>query len=120
MDLQIDISLELWKGNIPIELVVAAHDQTSSAKLSSCFIFVSRMSYLNVVAADSVDYLKAFAIDLASDVWFESNGSPLKWYCFFLDLMLHCLHFYSFLKKFISVLDNLTIRHNKEITSKSS
>ena len=86
MDLQTDISLELWKGSISLELVVAASDQTSSTKLSSCFIFVSRMSYLNVVAADSVDYMKAFAIDLASEIWFESNGSPLKWYILFLWL----------------------------------
>ena len=75
-----EISLAVWKGGIPVELVIADDDLSSTTSPNPCFLFLPRMSYLGVVAADSVEYLKSFAIDLASDVWFESEGSPLKWY----------------------------------------
>lgn len=75
-----EISLEVWKGSIPIELVLADDDLSSTTNPQSCFLFLPRMSYLGVVAADAAEYLKSYAIDLASDAWFESGGSPLKWY----------------------------------------
>jgi autophagy-related protein 5 len=36
------------------------------------------MSYLAVVAADVIDYLRSFAIELVPDVWFECDGVPIK------------------------------------------
>lgn len=86
MSILSEISQELWEGKITIEITVAAEDMTSLTLCTSCFLFVSRMSYLNIVAADSVDYLKSFAIDISSDVWFDYEGSPLKWYVIYLSL----------------------------------
>ena len=83
MSLLFEISKEIWKGNIQIELIIAQSDLSTSNSPSPCYLFVPRMSYLGVVAADSVDYLKSYAIDLASDVWFESEGLPLKRYVHF-------------------------------------
>ena len=80
MALFLEISQEVWKGSIPVELIIAEDDLSSTTKPQPCFLFLPRMSYLGVVAADSVDYLKSYAIDLASDAWFESEGTPLKWY----------------------------------------
>lgn len=74
-----EISREVWRGCIPVELVIAEDDLSTSTRPNSCLLFMPRMSYLGAVAADSVDYLKSYAIDLSSDVWFESNGQPLKW-----------------------------------------
>jgi hypothetical protein len=74
-----EISREVWRGCIPVELVIAEDDLSTSTIPSGCLLFLPRMSYLGSVAADSVDYLKSYAIDLSSDVWFESKGLPLKW-----------------------------------------
>ena len=76
------ISSEIWRGSIPIELTISEIDLSTSTAPSPCFLFLPRMSYLGVVAADAVDYLKSYAIDIASDVWFESLGVPLKWFVF--------------------------------------
>jgi hypothetical protein len=78
MSLFFEISKEVWRGNIQIELIIAQGDLSTSNSPSPCYLFVPRMSYLGVVAADSIEYLKSYAIDLASDVWFESEGLPLK------------------------------------------
>ena len=76
------ISQEVWKSSVPIELVIAENDLSSTMRPYPCFLLISRMSYLGVVAADSVDFLKSYAIDLDSDIWFESDGCPLKWYAY--------------------------------------
>ena len=75
-----EISQEVWRSSIPIELVIADNDLSSSIRPHPCFLLISRMSYLGVIAADTVDFFKSYAIDLDSEVWFESDGSPLKWY----------------------------------------
>ena len=85
MSFLFEISKEIWRGNVQIELIIAQSDLSTSNSPSPSYLFVPRMSYLGVVAADSIDYLKSYAIDLASDVWFESEGLPLKRYAH-----LHC------------------------------
>ena len=96
------ISSEIWRGSIPIELMISENDLSTSTAPSPCFLFLPRMSYLGVVAADAVDYLKSYAIDIASDVWFESLGVPLKWF----DLnIFNCIYlwdtFFNYIALFI-------------------
>lgn len=82
MSVLLGISSEIWRGSIPVELMISVNDLSTSTAPSPCFLFLPRMSYLGVVAADAVDYLKSYAIDIISDVWFESLGVPLKWFDF--------------------------------------
>ena len=73
-----EMSGEVWKGHVAIEITISEKDLSSVTSPGSCFIFASRMSYLAVVAADVIDYLRSFAIELVPDVWFECDGVPIK------------------------------------------
>ena len=72
------IATEVWKGHVALEIGISEKDLSSTVLPGSCFIFASRMSYLAVIAADVIDHLRSFAIELVPDVWFEYNGIPLK------------------------------------------
>ena len=79
MDEQLEIiASEVWKGHVALEIGISDQDLSSTVTPGSCFIFASRMSYLAVIAADVIDHLRSFAIELVPDVWFEYNGIPLK------------------------------------------
>jgi len=73
-----DISDASWKGHIPIEICVSEKDLSSLTPPAACFVFAPRHSYLPAIAADVIDHLRSFAIELVPKVWFECDGVPLK------------------------------------------
>jgi hypothetical protein len=73
------ISGQVWNGRIQLELMVHDGDLTSATKPPKCFISAPRMAYLPAIAADAVYHLSTYAIEFNSEIWFESNGIPLKW-----------------------------------------
>ena len=72
------LSDEAWKGFIPIEVGVSEKDLSSLTPPVACFIFAPRHSYLPAIAADVIDHLRSFAIELVPNVWFECDGIPLR------------------------------------------
>jgi hypothetical protein len=68
----------LWDGKIPIEFNIFQSDIASIATPDPLFILGSRYSYLLAVASEVVDIFRLCAIELTSDVWFSSGGTPLR------------------------------------------
>jgi hypothetical protein len=77
-ELELICSREIWSGFIPIEFTIAPTDLTSSTPPESFFKLCSRMSYLSQVSVDAIEYLRNYAVDIPSDIWFEHDGVPLK------------------------------------------
>lgn len=70
----------VWDGSVCLEIALAESDLSSSDNPESVFIMTSRFSYLPVALADIVVHFQQHAIEFSSDVWFESNGTPLRRY----------------------------------------
>ena len=72
----------LWDGHVTLNAGIAETDVSSADKnlLDRVFVCGSRISYLPVILADSIEYFRQNAIDFSSDVWFEHENIPLQRY----------------------------------------
>lgn len=73
-------SQSIWDGSVCLEVALAESDISSNDNPESVFVRASRYSYLPVTLADVVVHFRQHAIEFSSDVWFESNGVPLRRY----------------------------------------
>ena len=71
-------STELWQGKVAIELTLSESDITANEKPESVFLLPSRYSYLPIVCTEAVKFFQYSALEFSSDIWYESNGVPLK------------------------------------------
>lgn len=72
------LAQELWNGNIPIQFCLAASDISATIAPDPYYCVASRFAYLPAVSEDIVSYYRTYAVDVASVVWFEHQGIPLK------------------------------------------
>ena len=72
------ITKQLWMGKIPVEFSLCMSDNACATLPSNQFGLYSRFSYLPAAGASIVEYFRLSAVDMLSDVWFESNGIPLR------------------------------------------
>jgi autophagy-related protein 5 len=77
--LSLEVSQEVWKGSVPISFKLAPNDLSSTITPDDVYVLAPRLSYIPVIAADVVDFLRDFAVEFLSDVWFEFEGLPLRW-----------------------------------------
>ena len=77
--LSLEVSQEVWKGSVPIAFRLAPNDLSSANTPEDVYVLAPRLSYIPVIAADVVDFLRDFSVEFLSDVWFEYDGLPLRW-----------------------------------------
>lgn len=69
---------QLWDGFVPIQLNILSEEIATVTRPNVYYRLVSRFSYLPVVAAEAIDHFMDSALEYTSDIWFESNMTPLK------------------------------------------
>lgn len=61
----------------------------------ACQVMVPRQSYLPLCVEQVVEQFRECAPPLATDVWFEHKGEPLRWYSEHWRLLYECGHLIS-------------------------
>jgi hypothetical protein len=69
---------ENWKGQIPIKLVFPSEDLSAPKPPDDLYLMCSRFAYFHYCAEIAIEYFRSFALDLKSDIWFESAGIPIR------------------------------------------
>ena len=70
---------EAWRGKVPIKFSLASLDLSVTTAPEPVFSLCSRYGYLSYNAQIAVEYFRSYTMDLPPEIWFESNGCPLKW-----------------------------------------
>jgi hypothetical protein len=66
---------ELWRGKVPIELILDPSAVVAHMPPDPVFMLASRYSYLPSIAFEIIEAFRLYAIDLNSTVWFEAISS---------------------------------------------
>ncbi|XP_071492809.1 autophagy protein 5-like [Diadema antillarum] len=87
-----EVLREVWEGRIPLCFVLA-EDESSMENPEPFVLMVSRLTYITLVTEKIQKHFKKFtAIDEGDEIWFESDGQPLKWHYpvgVLFDLFMH-------------------------------
>jgi len=75
-----DILKEVWKCCIPVQINLAMEELTESEPPRPYFLHIPRNTYFTLVTRSVGDHFKSYVISLVDEMWFESDGIPLKWH----------------------------------------
>jgi len=82
----------VWNGQLPVRFDLASNEVTTYQAPRPLFVMIPRVSYFPLLLARVVEYFEKYAppmLGVGSDdaqrkrirnVWFESNGIPLRWH----------------------------------------
>ena len=82
----------VWSGQIPVRFDLASNEVTTYQSPRPMFVMVPRLSYFPLLLARVIDYFEKYAPPMLGigsqnstrnrvrNVWFESNGVPLRWH----------------------------------------
>jgi hypothetical protein len=82
----------VWSGQVPVRFDLASNEVTTYQAPRPMFVMIPRMSYFPLLLARVVEYFEKYApptLGIGSNdatknrvrnVWFESNGVPLRWH----------------------------------------
>lgn len=73
-------SSAVWDGFVPIEFILSESSLATTQRPHPFYVLASRMGYLPAVAIDAVECFRSSAVDMSSDVWFETafDSIPLQ------------------------------------------
>ncbi|PIK40758.1 putative autophagy protein 5 [Apostichopus japonicus] len=76
-----EILREVWQGKLPICFSLADDEEKSSSIREPCFLLVSRLTYITLIAEKILKHFKkGEELPEGEELWFEFNNQPLKWH----------------------------------------
>lgn len=77
---------EAWRGKVAIKFILASQDLSAPVAPDPVFLLCSRYGYITKSAQIAVEHFRSYAMDVQSEIWFESSGCPLKWFVYSLKV----------------------------------
>jgi len=70
---------EMWEGSIPVVFNLAINEVTAMESPVSICLMLPRLSYLPLVTTEVRSHFLSSAPAREDEMWFEADGTPLKW-----------------------------------------
>nr|CAB3224220.1 autophagy protein 5 [Phallusia mammillata] len=75
------ISKKLWEGKLPVCFELASHEVDCPTEPGMLYLMVARTSYLTMFSQQIEEFFNNYInLKQKDEVWFEYNGSPLRWH----------------------------------------
>lgn len=77
-----EILREVWEGKLPVCFQLDSEEVADIQQPEPFYLMVPRLSYFPLVTEKVKKYFTKYVDSESqeSDVWFDSNGTPLKWH----------------------------------------